>query len=1087
MPVFIAERLRIPHLPRTERGEEDSGGGNSSPPSQQSFLLMHRTCFRCARCRTQLSPAGGYYETESGAFCCEVCPDEEPASPVHRPARNSHGDPEGTLAVQTDEESEPEDHSDAAVGSNMDSYSEDFESALEASGGVGDSSPVHTAIPDGASSSLDGIQLPCNVQASDGAISLNAKSSSSNSSYLSFKSHPESSPIIKRINEVISEERAEADGQKKPSENKSESKEPESQHYKSDVSQFVQRLRPTNVIEKGDDGGVKALGKEEVGSSKEEVSGQSNRPFSVVDRVRMFEREVKVRQSLPKDNKPVVVKEMDQNVRETESVPAKKEAAIDAVGSLSVSETSVTTSIGSKYIPKEESKGAPEVKESILRKSIEDIPFMDENGGTSLNEEITEIPVKDTINLKDEESQLDIPIEEKMEVVNKETNSEFPHQEQPPQCKEEVISLPREEAATGSGGNANASLLESIDAAKSEGSMQLKSVVSSLEVKTEKIGDVDQEKPSEESVKLEEDEKEEVIAEDKKEEAVVEEFAVEDKVVLKSKLKEEPSDSITVVIDSPKEEASASKLEGKKIKVYPKPSDKINYPVDLNPFGDEDEEEESKTAQVVKKKIIPVSLNPFGSSDEEEEEEVVLRKKIPVPAIRKSLNALDTVGRSKRHSSEERTNPFWSAGEEDDDDGFPREKTRRKSQSNVSDADRPVPKPRTVWNSATSTPEPSPKPRRDASPCKSAESTLTRRRKKKPAPPPPLPTTPQPVPRSSTPTPLPSADVSIASSPSVSTTTSPGGTPRRPRKSRPAPPRPGDSPAQPRPSSPPRPESPSSSRDIVPLLPVSPSEDEDAVETTSTKEESDVNVPPPSPSHSKRPPPESEKRQKDAENRNRRSRTSVGEEEETQKEEVVQVVNERPPDKSTFGQWKRKKGPAPPRPLPPKRKINPHVPMSEIRRELCDIEVQQMELERQGVALERAIRARFQQEDSPNDAWIPAEVEAQVLQLFELVNEKNELFRRQAELMYMRRQLRLEEEHADLEFQIRCLMERPASLKTDADKEREEMLIQRLVEVVEARDEVVQCLESDRLREAQEDVTVRARLAGAFPGQLLVV
>lgn len=92
-----------------------------------------------------------------------------------------------------------------------------------------------------------------------------------------------------------------------------------------------------------------------------------------------------------------------------------------------------------------------------------------------------------------------------------------------------------------------------------------------------------------------------------------------------------------------------------------------------------------------------------------------------------------------------------------------------------------------------------------------------------------------------------------------------------------------------------------------------------------------------------------------------------------------------------------------------------------------------------------------------------------VLQLFELVNEKNELFRKHAELMYLyvfeliindiiptlfhkkninifrRRQHNLEEEHAELEYQIRVLMSRPDHTKTDTEKAREEELIQRLV------------------------------------------
>ena len=52
-PVFLAERLPI------------------------GKALYQRTCLRCARCDTQLTP-GSFYETENdGEFCCETCPDEE--------------------------------------------------------------------------------------------------------------------------------------------------------------------------------------------------------------------------------------------------------------------------------------------------------------------------------------------------------------------------------------------------------------------------------------------------------------------------------------------------------------------------------------------------------------------------------------------------------------------------------------------------------------------------------------------------------------------------------------------------------------------------------------------------------------------------------------------------------------------------------------------------------------------------------------------------------------------------------------------------------------------------------------------------
>ncbi|KAF0765780.1 MICAL-like protein 2 isoform X1 [Aphis craccivora] len=169
--------------------------------------------------------------------------------------------------------------------------------------------------------------------------------------------------------------------------------------------------------------------------------------------------------------------------------------------------------------------------------------------------------------------------------------------------------------------------------------------------------------------------------------------------------------------------------------------------------------------------------------------------------------------------------------------------------------------------------------------------------------------------------------------------------------------------------------------------------------------------------------------------------------------------------KSTHGKWKRKKGPAPQCPIPQRRRIKP-MPMEDIKQELLDIEIKQQELERQGVKLEKDIRLKCN-EDLNN-----VDVEEMVLQLFELVNEKNELFRKHAELMYLRKQHNFEEEHAELEYQIRVLMSKPDHTKTDTEKAREEELIRRLVEVVERRNEIVESLEKDRLREAEEDRSV---------------
>ena len=69
----------------------------------------------------------------------------------------------------------------------------------------------------------------------------------------------------------------------------------------------------------------------------------------------------------------------------------------------------------------------------------------------------------------------------------------------------------------------------------------------------------------------------------------------------------------------------------------------------------------------------------------------------------------------------------------------------------------------------------------------------------------------------------------------------------------------------------------------------------------------------------------------------------------------------------------------------------------------------------------------------------------------------------------MKKDHRLEEEHADIEHQIRLLMAKPEAQSTEEDKAKEEKLINRLMEIVAQRNEIVDCLEMDRLRELEED------------------
>ncbi|CAK9829660.1 MICAL-like protein 1 [Anthophora retusa] len=213
---------------------------------------------------------------------------------------------------------------------------------------------------------------------------------------------------------------------------------------------------------------------------------------------------------------------------------------------------------------------------------------------------------------------------------------------------------------------------------------------------------------------------------------------------------------------------------------------------------------------------------------------------------------------------------------------------------------------------------------------------------------------------------------------------------------------------------------------------------------------------------------EEQKTNKDEANRSRQNCTSFSCEENFHHKSYV--------DKSMEGKWKRKKGPAPPCPIPHRRKIKV-MSLKDVKLELDEIEMQQQGLEKQGVRLEQLIRSKCESGSRNNDVSMgTTDVEELILELFALVNEKNELFRRQAELMLLRRQQRLEEEHAEIEYQIRCLMSQHESTKTDFDKQREEALIQRLIEIVERRNEIVDCLEMDRRREIEEDKSIHRHM-----------
>ena len=489
----------------------------------------------------------------------------------------------------------------------------------------------------------------------------------------------------------------------------------------------------------------------------------------------------------------------------------------------------------------------------------------------------------------------------------------------------------------------------------------------------------------------------------------------------------EQSPDSSNVVPKPRRKGRRSTDDSAQIRV-----EKVSeYPEDLNPFEEEEEEEPAKSETTTGATTSP--LNPFGSEDEGDESQEAKTEESQKKVV---------------HAPRVSLNPFGS----DDEDEEEEERSRRTSTAPKQPKPERPPLPSTVFNrtssarslgtysprksdgvkSISTAPSPSPSKKRHAPPPPPLKSEskiaavsptpqfASLRRKEKPAPPPP--------------SPIPESD--IAKSPDMN---------RSSVLSR-------------------------SSRDSgTPSSVLSPTTDK-----SGSSPGDSTPTPAPRTSLSVSPMPKPRSLKPGSERNSFDSESDVVFREKSEKE-MSNLTVQCNINKDSHGQWKRKKGPAPPRPLPQKRQLR-KLPVKMIQQQLEDIEVKQLELERQGVALEQNIRSITDPDDTGDRGSSSIEMEEQILQLFDLVNEKNELLRRQTELMYIRRQQRLEEEHAELEFQIRCLMEKPSGEKTDEDRLREEELIQRLVQVVHRRSEIVDCLEMDRRREVEEDQSIQQHL-----------
>lgn len=169
------------------------------------------------------------------------------------------------------------------------------------------------------------------------------------------------------------------------------------------------------------------------------------------------------------------------------------------------------------------------------------------------------------------------------------------------------------------------------------------------------------------------------------------------------------------------------------------------------------------------------------------------------------------------------------------------------------------------------------------------------------------------------------------------------------------------------------------------------------------------------------------------------------------------------------------KGPRPARPPAPghgfpliKRKVqsDQYIPAEDIYGEMSQLEKQLDELEQRGVELEKKLR------DNPNDE----DEERLLVDWFTLIHEKHLLVRREAELVYTAKQQNLEERQADVEYELRCLLNKPEKDWTEEDKSRDQELMAELVTIIEQRNQIVNNMDQDKQREEEEDKLMEAML-----------
>ncbi|KAM7372343.1 hypothetical protein PAMP_009520 [Pampus punctatissimus] len=139
-----------------------------------------------------------------------------------------------------------------------------------------------------------------------------------------------------------------------------------------------------------------------------------------------------------------------------------------------------------------------------------------------------------------------------------------------------------------------------------------------------------------------------------------------------------------------------------------------------------------------------------------------------------------------------------------------------------------------------------------------------------------------------------------------------------------------------------------------------------------------------------------------------------------------------------------------------KRKVQAeqYISTEDLQVEMRQLDKHLEALEHKGVQLERNLR------DCKNDK----EEERMLMDWFTLIHERHILVRRDTELVYLTKQQKLEERQTDVEYELRCLLNKPESDWSQEDRGREKQLMDELVAIIEQRNQIISSLDQDRQR-----------------------